>query len=290
VNKLKNIFIFSIILILWNCTKNLELPPQEEPKLVIWGFLHPDSIPQVNLSTTYPLLDSLKKANASVSAAKVILWENNAPIDTLTEATTGHYVSLDKRPKVGYSYYFTAEATDFPKIKTSTDTIPEAIKIIAYKVESPVTFPSDYLIITLRLTLEKVTTQAVMGNKVIYSLSSKKGKFAYSYDQHCEWQSEVFFNDFLYENYDCQAGFSTVFLQRIGEKSENIENGINVSLSFLSPHSQIITKKLGLFNALSTNPQDVANVFYEPIFIPFEIENGYGTIFCSNSSTIHITF
>jgi hypothetical protein len=286
----KYIFILAILLSLYNCNKNLELPVQEAPKLVIWGYLHPDSIPSVDLSTTYPLLDSLKKENAAISNVKVILWENNTPIDTLLEDTTGHYISVDKRPKVGFSYYFTAESAGFPILKTSPDTIPEAIKILAFKIESPLTFPSDYLNITLRLILEKVTKQNVMGNQVIYLFGSNKGKTGFGYDLHCDWQSEVFLNDYYYKNYDCQSGFSSVFLQRIGEKSENIEGGIDISLSFLSPHSQIITKKLGLFNALNTNTQEVANVFYEPIFIPFEVENGYGTIFCSNTSSIHVTF
>jgi Domain of unknown function (DUF4249) len=290
VYRLKFIFIVSWLFILINCNKNLELPPQEAPKLVIWGFLHPDSIPSINLSTTYPLLDSLKKANAAVSNAKVILWENNIPIDTLSEDTIGHYISVDKRPKVGYSYYFTAESAGFPILKTLSDTIPEAIKIIAFKVETPLTFPSVYLNIILRLTLEKVTIQTVLGNQVTYLFGNNKGNSNYAYDQHCEWQSEVLLNEFFYENYDCQSGFSYVFLQRVGEKSENIERGIDISLSFLSPHSQIIAKKLGLFNALNTDSQGNVNVFYEPIFIPFEVENGYGTIFCSNTSSIHVTF
>ncbi|MCF6364702.1 MAG: DUF4249 domain-containing protein [Bacteroidales bacterium] len=115
-----NIYInlFSIILTIsiFSCSEPIDINVDEvDKKIVLNGFINPDSTVKVNLSKSIGILQKDKEVEF-LKNADVKLFENNILIEELQYDTNGYYTGVTF-PKIGKTYKITA---DYPSL-TSVD-------------------------------------------------------------------------------------------------------------------------------------------------------------------------
>ncbi len=110
-----------------SCSVELDYnAPAFEPKLVINGFLQPDSLISINVRSTSPILS---RENVFIEDAEVTLSVNGEFVETLTYKGSGNYKSEIQRPETGKVYSVEIIADGYDKV-TASDTIPGNVKIL----------------------------------------------------------------------------------------------------------------------------------------------------------------
>lgn len=105
------------------CTQELDIAlPTAPPQLVLNGFLHPDSIIRISLTTTLPSSTSSDDFPV-VDDADVRLYEDNELIGN-SEFQDSVYM-LDYYPKVGREYSVEVSTLGYPTIRAS-DVVPNS--------------------------------------------------------------------------------------------------------------------------------------------------------------------
>lgn len=131
--------IIFLIFFLYTASCSVEIEYEDrffEPKLVINGFLRPDSLVTINVRSTMPVLSNDITA---VENAKVHLFANGAYIETLVYKGNGNYKSENYRPLPGNVYSIEVIANGYDTI-TASDTIPELVEILTATKVSGNTF------------------------------------------------------------------------------------------------------------------------------------------------------
>lgn len=290
------LLLFAIIC--FSCSKDVTLPPSEPPRLVIWGYMQPDSVAAVTLSRTFPALDTIASHEAYISGASVFLYENGVLIDTLPEVRPGYYVSgKSTKPRNGYAYRYEVHKDGFLVLRTPSDTLPPPPVVDHYIAEWKVTgFSLDNISIVLHLA--GIERREFVGNKMSYYKEST-----------AMWEQTIFtlinnpctvrslgieLDGFFLDDYGCLNGFSTVTLESTSllhnELLQLKEEGMIVHLTYFSRATESVARKLGVFQEAYTESQGGLNLFYEPVYLPIVIEGGYGHIFFMNPSALNIDF
>lgn len=119
--------VITIILLNSNCSKEIEFKQQSiEKKLVLNGFICPDSLISVNVRRTIGILSN---ESSIVENATVSLYKNNKFIENLEYISKGNYKSSSIFPQVDSIYTVKVELESYPTIFAS-DTIPKQTPII----------------------------------------------------------------------------------------------------------------------------------------------------------------
>jgi hypothetical protein len=123
---MKRIIIIAIFGLI-SCEKPVNLDiPSDEPKLVLNSFFSPDEAFIIHLSGSVSVMDTSINA---VNDARIIIFENDRPIDTLCQGSEGYYLSniTAKRNNI---YSIKAEHENYPAISAS-DILPEKTAILS---------------------------------------------------------------------------------------------------------------------------------------------------------------
>jgi hypothetical protein len=274
------------------------LPPAEPPRLVIWGYLQPDSVVTVTLSQTFPALDTIASQAARVSGARVFLYENNVLVDTLPEVQPGYYQSgKSTKPKNGYAYRYEVHKEGFPILQTPSDTLPLPPAVDHYVAEWKVTgFTLDHISIVLHLA--GIERREFVGNCISYFKESASMPAQTTFtliNNPCTARSlGIELDGYLFDDYGCLNGFSSVSMESTSLRHEDLlllhERGMTVHLTYLSAATESVARKLGVFQEAYTESQGDINLFYEPVYLPIAIKGGYGYIFFMSPSTVNIDF
>ncbi|MBE9468212.1 MAG: DUF4249 domain-containing protein [Bacteroidetes bacterium] len=129
----KNTRIISLLLIILtvliniSCRKELDnYSINYDKQIVINGFITPDSIVKINVSSTYPAnVDNPNKNDVFITDAICLLYENNLFIDTLNYTEKGFYI-CNFKPTVNKTYKLIVNVKGFNKISATT-TIPKKV-------------------------------------------------------------------------------------------------------------------------------------------------------------------
>jgi hypothetical protein len=119
-----------LILFFYIASCSVELDYEDhyfEPKLVINGFLRPDSLVSVNVRSTMSVLSN---EITFIENATVNLFVNGEFIESLVYNCNGDYKSENHRPSAGDVYSIEVIADGYDTV-TATDTIPEIVKILS---------------------------------------------------------------------------------------------------------------------------------------------------------------
>lgn len=291
-------FFLLFAVLCFSCSKDITLPPTEPPRLVIWGYLQPDSVVAVTLSHTFPALDTINSRTAYVSGASVFLYENDVPIDTLPEVHPGYYLSgKSTKPRNGYSYTYEVYKDGFPILRTPSDTLPPSPSVDHYVAKWKVTgFSNDDISVVLYLA--GIERREFVGNRVSYyqeSTSLWEQTIFTLINNPCAVRSlGIELDGYLLDDYGCLNGFSSVTVESTSLLHDDLlhlgERGMIVHLTYFSSATESVVRKLGVFQEAYTESQGGLNLFYEPVYLPIAIEGGYGHIFFMSPSAIYINF
>ena len=123
----KIIFLLIITISLSSCIEVLDIDLDKEDRfLVLNGFVSPDSLIKVNLSTSINALDG-DAFIKFIDDAEVILYEDGNEIETMKKDTFGYFISTIK-PDLSKSYSVSAKSGSYPQLEATT-TIPKSIPI-----------------------------------------------------------------------------------------------------------------------------------------------------------------
>ena len=115
----KHLFIFSILAsVAFSCEKAIDIDvPFEKSKLVINGFLNPDSSIVVHVSQSQFILDEGGIAN--ITDAKVTAYDGAESLGQLVHQKNGLYRLEGVKPEIGKTYIIEAERNGFPTVRGS---------------------------------------------------------------------------------------------------------------------------------------------------------------------------
>lgn len=124
----KKIIYFIIIVLSISCSKEIKLKQiSVESRLVLNGFICPDSLVSVNVRKTTGILSD---ENPIIENATVSLYKNNRFIENLPHIGNGNYKSNKIYPQVDSIYTVEVKAEGLPTVK-ATDTIPQKTPILS---------------------------------------------------------------------------------------------------------------------------------------------------------------
>lgn len=149
-----SILFFFLGILFFSCRPELSVDlPEESPRLVVWGTLHPDSLATVYLSETFSPLSNQQGTTFMVSAARVILYENGQVADTLPEAAPDIYRSIFFQPTAGKTYAIRALKTGYPDLQTRPDTMPEKMVVTQLEAKYLPSAGQEYDTASIRINL-----------------------------------------------------------------------------------------------------------------------------------------
>lgn len=287
-NQIHSFLFFGGFIALFSCTRSLEIDfPEEPPRLVIWGDICRDSLIRVQLYRTYSPLDTTT-ANQTVPGALVVLWEDQVPVDTLQDLGAGQYRTVNKRPESNKSYYLTAYKTGFPDLTTPVGQIPEPIHVIdSSVVYAPYPQETNLGSTFITLRLAQAIDSDLIGTRVQKNAAEELnlGGWFKPYDSGND-RTLNSYGSYGLEDYSDQRPFSEVVLSNNWTYFDQLEqHGALCSLLAFSNESTDVLIQLGIFNSYNTDTPGVS-IFYEPVYLPLEIEGGYGHVFFYTTTQI----
>lgn len=268
-----------LIFALYSCTKtvNVDIPPHQS-KPVLSSIIQPDSLVTVLLSKTQSIFDT---KSPKINNANVILYENNAPIDTLV--FDKNTFNSDITPTIGKNYRITADIPNF-EIITSEDVIPQKPTIKPISFEDNISMDIEGFPIS-RAQIEINDTSA---ERNYYALSLK-AKFL---DSDVPYLSSVYFiaenNDPIFENEGLLSYYPDELLfsdELFNQKKHTLsidyqgfydEDNYQLIVTVKSISKNYYNYKKALVKHLDSQYQDVWDGFGNPIAMYSNVTNGYG--------------
>jgi len=125
-----NLFLLFIAINIFSCSEPIDIDVDEvDKKIVLNGFINPDSTVKVNLSKSIGILQRDKDIEF-LKTAKVKLFEDDILIEELQYDTFGYYTGITF-PEIGKTYKITADYEPLLSIDASTNILnPVAINSI----------------------------------------------------------------------------------------------------------------------------------------------------------------
>ena len=288
------IILFSLI----SCQKEIDLLHRnDEQKLVLWCYLHPDSVVTAYVSKTSPPLST--KEDRTASGVLVVLYENNLPVDTLQNDSLKIYKSRKNfKPSVGNIYAMKASKSGFPTLETFPDTMPPKPVLLKYIAEDSILRINRFQnLARLRLYTDKP--------KYFESYGLSQGKYQninylgvygddvfdwFDYTDRCEKHFGVPWHGFVRNtcvNNDVKGFYE---FTKLNYTSPQQLKGKKMSLSFgaITNHCADLILKIQPLG--STTFSDGTELFWTPVYVPETVKNGYGFLVCYNTLDFDIHF
>ncbi|HMQ47777.1 MAG TPA: DUF4249 domain-containing protein [Saprospiraceae bacterium] len=113
---------FCVLFLCFGCQPSEITLPIPEPKLVVYAFWQADHSIEVRVQrSSGPVEDT---ATDAVNNATVVVYENDAPVDTLRFDENGLYKSSFK-PRAGHAYHLEVHAIGFAGVVSEKESMPE---------------------------------------------------------------------------------------------------------------------------------------------------------------------
>jgi hypothetical protein len=103
------------IVFLSACEKEIDLNIADQPKLVVNALFNPDSLWQIHLSRSIPVISV--ESPPPVNVASVQLFEDGVLLETFTSGESGFYKSASHKPQVGKTYRLQITHEEFGSIE-----------------------------------------------------------------------------------------------------------------------------------------------------------------------------
>lgn len=288
--KLKNLLLTALMMAFWSCQPQIEtILEGETPKLVIWGFLQPDSVATVYLGRTAAPLS--KSADRIVEEATVLLFENNILADTLQYIGQSLYKSSKGfRPKENHAYYCIASKRGFETIESQIDTMPTRPQILRYTTQDSVRNEGYNRVAQIDLFTNISSHYANYGINNLTSLKWGSNRNTYIQNNQCDEESFVV-SEFEFTNSACFAFNGHYKIQTENYRFEDLK-GTKMLLKLAAVTSNGIDfhKKIFALKQKYINFYEPVDAFWSPIYLPQMVKNGYGYVGCLNTIDVEIQF
>lgn len=251
------------------CTDEVSVDiPEQAPLLVINSFFTADSLWQAELSST--VSTASKPGKKLIENARLVLWQNNQPVDTMIEISTGNYVS-DIQPVPGKTYLITAQAEGFPSVR-ATGTLPEmAVDFTILSLEPAEDLPTfsdeNY---ELQLKIESTAQEQVFFNLSMYVLQEN--------DSMVRVDSAFLANESLIDDQDEGRGITF----SASELSEEGQLEVLIQKKYLAGKQLIVFLKTispGYYQyevSLHEHLNTIGTPFSQPVAVYSNVVDGYG--------------
>jgi hypothetical protein len=298
---MKRNHIFIIIIFVLFCSCNQALQPLElevEQKLVVWCYLHPDSVATALVSKTGEPFSS--KKDRIVKNATVLLLENGIIADTLKYVDSTLYRSvLNFKPKIKQAYAIKIEYPNLKTVVTKADIMPEAPKLLKYIVnDSFAKIDKSRNLIQLQLFTDTPQYYYAYGlSPAMYKGLNYLGVFGDAIE------------NFDLKSIDCNISYRIknhyFKLPSCEEIPSNYYQYTKVANPIIFRKQKLkfsmcnVTKQsaeiiLGSYNYYGSNFDDFydTDLFWNPSAPPPTdvVENGYGFLVCYNTLNIELQF
>lgn len=295
------LLILIVLLATFSCRPTIEFDSlQAEPKLVIWCFLHPDSVVTASLTKTIPIfeLESDKKVTDGI----VVIYENNKVWDTLRNDGTDKYMSIKGlHPTVGNIYSIKAYKMGFKTLETTNDTMPKKPIVKNWSVMDSVGIAENIsfngkkgILAKIKLLINTPSNFPIYGVSRIKQTglptsSFFKDEVGNYLDPRCPILRGVVARGFVFKYSNCQ--------DRQGEMNIIVNNYSaqikDIHLKFkLCATTYQFQKFYYEFKDFENSYREQAfDLYATPVTFPEFVKNGYGFFACYNTSDeIDITF
>lgn len=274
----------------FSCQPEFKLDEEAfSPGMVVWSFFNPDSVFTVRLSSAQPAWS--EPAAPSLGGALVTIYEDGTPVDTLEEVAEGLYQSASgMRPAVGKAYHVRAYHHGYPNISTVPDTMPiiptlEGIAATTVPIQGNVA-GQVLAIVDMRVTNR--VGYSHIGSKVHFPTTGEDAFFAPPEGFACQSSlstvEHIFFSDF-----GCREGRELDFrITSSNYRPQGLSQAV-VSVCYASDATITFAKQLERFHELNTEIYGV-DPFFEPVFLPQNVINGYGFAGCYSCKAITVNF
>jgi Domain of unknown function (DUF4249) len=298
---MKSNHIFRLILFGLFCSCNQALQPLEleiEQKLVVWCYLHPDSVATALVSKTGEPFSS--KKDRIVNNATVLLIENGIIADTLKYVDSTLYRStLNFKPKIKEAYAIRIESPNLKTIVTKADIVPEAPKLLKYIVnDSFAKIDNSRNLIQLQLFTDTPQYYYAYGlSPAMYKGLNYLGVYGDAIKVF-DLKSNACNSSFKIQNHyfklpNCDEISSNYYEYRT-EVNPIVFRKQKLKFSMCNVTKQGAEIILGSYNYYASNFDDFydTNLFWNPSAPPPTdvVENGYGFLVCYNTLNIELQF
>ena len=289
------------LLATFSCHPKIEFDSlQAEPKLVIWCFLHPDSVVTASLTKTIPIFET--DADKKVTDGIVVIYENNRIWDTLRNDGTDKYISIKGlHPKAGNIYSIKAYKMGFKTLETTNDTMPSKPIVKNWSIMDSVGITDNISFNGKKGVLAKIQLSInTPSNFPIYGVSRikqtglsstffNKDEVDYYSDDRCPIIRGVSARGFIFKYSNCQ--------DRQGEMNIIVNNysaqikGIHLKFKLCATTYQFQRFYYEFRDFENSYREQAFDLYATPITFPEYVKNGYGFFACYNTSNeIDITF
>lgn len=279
-----------LFLMCLGCTEEQPSLQFHEPKLVAWGFFHPEHIFSVKITQSIAIENANMLDSTGIQNATVLLYENGQLIDTFKHLQKGNYQSAhDLKPKVGHVYHITAQKVGYLTIETLPDTMPELLQIQSVKAsweKNKDRNNQDYYIGLLEAEFAGYPKVNHMG--LSCEDIDKGGNWRIKSEATC--MDEIFsLQNLNYHDFSCFPGVHKIQLygnEGIYSTTYPKDRQVNLRFSFSVP-----SRNLSLFfqkfieHDRAVSDLSSVNIFAQPIFLPDMVKNGFGFVGCFNSQS-----
>jgi hypothetical protein len=269
-----------------SCEKAIDIDvPYEEPKLVMNGYLNPDSSFSMQLSRSKFILDRAELKN--VEDARLSLFEGERKLGQLKHVQEGFYELAGIKPEPGKTYRIKAERAGFKSVqateKSSSFVVPAAVKAAREELQDDYQYDNSYRINFKIPDPEEETN--------FYMLRAFEKRTGHWYDQNGELTEDyTYWNVLQIESPDpgleevcvnnCDMLLSDIYfngktyeVQLTGTSySWGSEEEIEVYISLFN----ISEAAYLYYKTVDQSQQAEGDPFAEPVRVYSNVEGGYG--------------
>ncbi len=291
---MSRLLIFWGLFIFTSCQPKIEFESQQDDtKLVLWCFLHPDSVITASLTKTIPAFSN--ESNKKVTDGTVVIYENNNILDTLHNDGTDIYTSSKGlRPKIGSIYAIKAHKIGYKTIETVNDTMPIKPVIKSWSTIDSFTY-SPYtlngnkkgLLAYIHLTINTRSNFPIYGVSRMKVINLPYGDyFSSAPAPFCPIKGGVSARGFIYNYQDCSHNQSEMNIYVNNVYPEYFRKAkLRFRLCATTYQYQEFYKAYNKFVNDFSGSNDIGfDLYWTPVTFPEYIKNGYGFFGCYNTS------
>lgn len=259
------------------------------PVMVVWGYFNPDSLFRVYLSVAQPAWE--ESTPVLLDGARVVVFENGLPIDTLPQVSNGIYTTTkNKKPVVGHVYHLVVSHPDFPELSTTPDTLPDIPELLAIQswTENLPNNNTGQVLAGIDVSIRRIAPIGHIGHTIYFPELDSEAYFSPPEGFTC--QSQIVEIEFVsFSDYSCRITDEINYKITSSNYRPTELTEAYVSICFASEPTITFGKQLGRFHDLNTGVFGV-DPFFEPIFLPQNTINGYGFVGSYSCKTVIVNF
>ena len=282
----------------FSCRPTIEFDSlQAEPKLVIWCFLHPDSVVTASLTKTIPIFEP--DADKKVTDGVVVIYENNTIWDTLRNDGTDKYMSnKGLHPKAGNIYSIKAYKMGFKTLETTNDTMPNKPIVKNWTAVDSFTLSNYSFVNGSKAILAKVHLSInIPSNFPIYGINLIKAtglryfeNVSTDIDPLCPRIIGVSGRGFRFNYSNCKNNLGEMDIY-IGNKEPELFKKVKLKFNLCSTTYQFQRFYAAFRDFENSYREQAFDLYATPVTFPEFVKNGYGFFACYNTSDeINVNF